>query len=127
MIAVDRFLAALLGAGRLLSLLRQNPDLITLLALVLGTAPRLADGLAQFPDVIDAVIDPSFFGALPEEAELAAGLDRSLAPGQPLRGFPRPHPHLRAGAHVPDRHAHPVRHRVGASRPARRSRGSRTC
>ena len=42
------------------------------------------------------------------------------------RGFARPHPHVRAGAHVPDRHAHPVRHGVGASRPARPSRGSPT-
>jgi len=58
--------------------LRQNPDLIALIALVLGTAPRLADGLAQFPQVMDAVIDPSFFGRLPEQSELAAGLDRSL-------------------------------------------------
>jgi glutamate-ammonia-ligase adenylyltransferase len=77
-IAFDRFLAGLHGGGRLFSLLRQNPDLIALIALVLGTAPRLADSLAQFPDVMDAVIDPSFFGALPEEAELAAGLERSL-------------------------------------------------
>src|SRR5262249_56624049 len=36
------------------------------------------DGLAQFPEVMDAVIDPSFFGALPEETELAAALERSL-------------------------------------------------
>ena len=77
-IAFDRFLAGLHGGGRLFSLLRQNPDLIALIALVLGIAPRLADSLAQFPEVMDAVIDPSFFGALPEEAELAAGLDRSL-------------------------------------------------
>jgi glutamate-ammonia-ligase adenylyltransferase len=77
-LAFDRFLGALQAAGRLLSLLRQNPDLISLFALVLGTAPRLADSLAQFPDVMDAVIDPSFFGALPEEAELALGLNRSL-------------------------------------------------
>jgi [glutamine synthetase] adenylyltransferase / [glutamine synthetase]-adenylyl-L-tyrosine phosphorylase len=76
-IAFDRFLAGLHG-GRLFSLLRQNPDLIALIAQVLGTAPRLADGLAQSPEVMDAVIDPSFFGALPEEAELAAALDRSL-------------------------------------------------
>jgi glutamate-ammonia-ligase adenylyltransferase len=81
-IAFDRFLAGLHGGARLFSLLRQNPDLIALIALVLGTAPRLADSLAQFPDVMDAVIDPSFFGALPEEAELAASLDRSL--GQAL-------------------------------------------
>jgi [glutamine synthetase] adenylyltransferase / [glutamine synthetase]-adenylyl-L-tyrosine phosphorylase len=78
-VAFDRFLAALHGGGRLLSLLRQHPDLIALMAVVLGSAPRLADSLAQFPEVMDAVIDPSFFGALPEEAELAAALQRSLA------------------------------------------------
>src|SRR5205085_2572649 len=77
-LAFDRFLAGLHGAGRLFSLLRQNPDLIALIAMVLGTAPRLADALAQFPDIMDAVIDPSFFGALPEEDELRAVLDRSL-------------------------------------------------
>ena len=77
-IAFDRFLAGLHGGGRLFSLLRQNPDLVALIALVLGTAPRLADSLAQFPQVMDAVVDPSFFGALPEESEIAAGLDRSL-------------------------------------------------
>jgi glutamate-ammonia-ligase adenylyltransferase len=76
--AFDRFIGALQGGGRLYSLLRQNSDLIPLIVLVLQTAPRLADGLAQFPEVMDAVIDPSFFGALPQEAELAAGLARSL-------------------------------------------------
>jgi [glutamine synthetase] adenylyltransferase / [glutamine synthetase]-adenylyl-L-tyrosine phosphorylase len=77
-IAFDRFLAGLHGGGRLFSLLRQNPDLIALIALVLGTAPRLADSLAQFPEVMDAVIDPSFFGALPDESALALALERSL-------------------------------------------------
>jgi glutamate-ammonia-ligase adenylyltransferase len=86
-LAFDRFLAGLQRGGRLFSLLRQNPDLIALIALVLGTAPRLADGLAQFPDVMDAVIDPSFFGALPEEAELAAGLGRSLQQAQSYEDF----------------------------------------
>jgi [glutamine synthetase] adenylyltransferase / [glutamine synthetase]-adenylyl-L-tyrosine phosphorylase len=77
-ILFDRFLSGLHGGARLLSLLRQNPDLIALLALVLGSAPRLADSLAQFPEVMDAVIDPSFFGPLPEEEELATALARSL-------------------------------------------------
>ena len=86
-IAFDRFLAGLHGGGRLFSLLRQNPDLVALIALVLGTAPRLADSLAQFPEVMDAVIDPSFFGALPEEAELAAGLDRSLGQAASYEDF----------------------------------------
>jgi len=77
--AFDRLVAALQGGGRLYSLLRQNPDLISLIVLVLETAPRLADGLAQFPEVMDAVIDPRFFGALPQQADLTDGLGRSLA------------------------------------------------
>jgi len=86
-IAFDRFLAGLHGGGRLFSLLRQNPDLIALIGLVLGTAPRLADGLAQSPEVMDAVIDPSFFGALPEEGELAAALERSLRQARSYEDF----------------------------------------
>ncbi len=85
-IAFDRFLAGLHG-GRLFSLLRQNPDLIALIAQVLGTAPRLADSLAQFPEVMDAVIDPSFFGALPEEADLAVALGRSLQQARTYEDF----------------------------------------
>ncbi len=48
------------AGGRLLSLLRQNPELIRFVALILGVAPRLADILAQNPHVIDPLIDPSF-------------------------------------------------------------------
>jgi glutamate-ammonia-ligase adenylyltransferase len=75
----DDFLANLHGAGRLLSLLRQNPNLISLLILVLGIAPRLGDILARHPQVMDALIDPSFFGALPDEAELGRRLEAALA------------------------------------------------
>ncbi len=78
-ISFDRFLYNLHGAARLLSLLRQNPDLIALLALVLGIAPRLADTLARYPQVMDALVDPSFFGPLPDDAELDRRLDASLA------------------------------------------------
>ena len=45
----DRFLGNLHGGARLFSLLRQNPDLVALVARVLGTAPRLADTLARIP------------------------------------------------------------------------------
>src|SRR5208282_3853208 len=64
--AFDQFLSGLRAGGRLLSLLRQNPELIRFIALILGVAPRLADILAQNPHVIDPLIDPSFFGTLPE-------------------------------------------------------------
>jgi glutamate-ammonia-ligase adenylyltransferase len=78
LVALDRFLAGLTGGARLISLLRQNPDLIALIALVLGTAPRLAHILALNPQAMDALIDPTFFGALADEGKLAAALARSL-------------------------------------------------
>jgi glutamate-ammonia-ligase adenylyltransferase len=76
--AFDRFLAGLRAGGRLLSLLRQNPELIRFIALILGVAPRLADILGQHPHVIDPLIDPSFFGALPDAKRLEADLARAL-------------------------------------------------
>jgi [glutamine synthetase] adenylyltransferase / [glutamine synthetase]-adenylyl-L-tyrosine phosphorylase len=78
-VSFDHFLANLYNAGRLLSLLRQNPDLIALIALVLGIAPRLADTVARYPQVMDALVDPSFFGALPDEQELGHRLDEALS------------------------------------------------
>jgi glutamate-ammonia-ligase adenylyltransferase len=79
LVALDRFLAGLHGGARLLSLLRRNADLVALLALALGTAPRLADILAVHPQVMDALIEPSFFGALPDTEKLAIELARTLA------------------------------------------------
>jgi glutamate-ammonia-ligase adenylyltransferase len=79
LVRFDHFLANLRAAGRLLSLLRQNPDLIALIAFVLGIAPRLADTLARNPQVMDALVDPSFFGALPDDGELGRRLDAALA------------------------------------------------
>jgi glutamate-ammonia-ligase adenylyltransferase len=82
--AFDRFLAGLRAGGRLFSLLRQNPELIRFIALVIGAAPRLADILARHPQFIDPLVDPGFFGALPDEARLRANLEHSLAD---TRGF----------------------------------------
>jgi glutamate-ammonia-ligase adenylyltransferase len=79
-LAFDRFLSGLHAAGgaRLISLLLQNPDLLALVALMLGTAPRLADILSHQPQVMDALIDPAFFGALPDAETLGSELTRSL-------------------------------------------------
>ncbi len=79
-LAFDRFLAGLHagGGGRLITLLLQNPDLLSLVALMLGTAPRLADILAHQPQVMDALIDPAFFGALPSAETLTQELTRSV-------------------------------------------------
>jgi len=79
LVLFDHFLANLHGAARLLSLLRQKPELIALITLVLGIAPRLADTLARNPQVMDALVDPSFFGALPADGELGRRLNAALA------------------------------------------------
>jgi len=77
--AFDRFLQALQRGGRLISLLSQNRDLVALVALVLGAAPRLADMLARQPQLMDGLIDPRFFGAMPDRRELSARLAATLS------------------------------------------------
>jgi glutamate-ammonia-ligase adenylyltransferase len=81
--AFDHFIAGLRAGGRFLSLLRQNPQMVAFIALIVGVAPRLADILARSPHLIDVLIDPSFFGAVPDGARLAGELARVLgeAPG----------------------------------------------
>ena len=79
LVLFDHFLGNLHNAARLLSLLNQNSGLIALTVFVLGIAPRLADTLARNPQVMDALVDPSFFGALPDDTALAARLDAALA------------------------------------------------
>jgi glutamate-ammonia-ligase adenylyltransferase len=79
LVLFDHFLGNLHGAARLLSLLHQKPDLIALITLVLGIAPRLGDTLARNPQVMDALVDPSFFGTLPDDAELGRRLNAALA------------------------------------------------
>jgi [glutamine synthetase] adenylyltransferase / [glutamine synthetase]-adenylyl-L-tyrosine phosphorylase len=85
--AFDRFLGNLYGGARLFSMLRQNPDLVALVARVLGTAPRLADTLALHPDVLDPLVDPAFFGAVPRPERLAASLAASLAQADSYEDF----------------------------------------
>jgi glutamate-ammonia-ligase adenylyltransferase len=77
-IAFDRFLGALQRGGRLISLLRENRDLVALVALILGAAPRLGDMLARQPQIMDGLIDPRFFGAMPDQKELSARLAATL-------------------------------------------------
>lgn len=85
--AFDQFLQALQRGGRLISLLSQNRDLVALVALVLGAAPRLADMLARRPQIVDGLIDPRFFGAMPDRQELSARLAATLADADSYEEF----------------------------------------
>lgn len=77
--AFDSFLAKLPAGVQLFSLLRSNPQLLTLLATTMGAAPRMAETVSKRVHVLDAVLDPAFFGAMPSVEEFRLGLDRTLA------------------------------------------------
>ena len=85
--AFDRFLGALQRGGRLISLLSQNRDLVALVALVLGAAPRLGDMLARQPQLMDGLIDPRFFGAMPDQRELSQRLAATLSDANSYEEF----------------------------------------
>jgi glutamate-ammonia-ligase adenylyltransferase len=85
--AFDRFLQALQRGGRLITLLSQNRDLVALVALILGAAPRLGDMLARQPQIMDGLIDPRFFGAMPDQRELSARLAATLSDANSYEEF----------------------------------------
>src|SRR6201999_2119984 len=85
--AFDRFLQALQRGGRLISLLSQNRDLVALVALILGAAPRLGDMLARQPQIMDGLIDPRFFGAMPDQRELSSRLAATLSDANSYEEF----------------------------------------
>ena len=78
-LAFDRLLARLPAGVQLFSMLSSNPEILVLIALVLGAAPRLAAAIVDEPHALDAVIDPTLFGRPPDRQKLEERLARSLA------------------------------------------------
>ena len=81
LLAFDRFLAELPAGVQLFSLLHTNPSLLRLLADILGSAPRLAHILSRRSRVLDAVLDPGFFGSEPSPKDLDQRIRGALALG----------------------------------------------
>jgi glutamate-ammonia-ligase adenylyltransferase len=77
-LAFDRFLARLPAGVQLFALLHSNPDLLDLLATILGTAPSLAETVIARPHVLDALIEPAFFGRVPDRTTLAPRLAATM-------------------------------------------------
>ena len=75
----DRFISELPAGVQLFSLLRSNPSLLQLIANIMGTAPRLARFLSRQSRVLDAVLDPGFFGDLPTEDQVDEMITAELA------------------------------------------------
>ena len=76
---LDHFLAALPEDLAFFSMLRANTWLLNLIAVVMGSAPRMADVLEGHPRLLQAVLDPAFFLPIPEREQLARELDERLA------------------------------------------------
>jgi glutamate-ammonia-ligase adenylyltransferase len=75
----DRFVSNLPAGVQLFSLLLARSELLTLIAEIVGSAPRLAQHLSRAPATLDALLDPGFLGSLPKAAELAQGLRLQLS------------------------------------------------
>lgn len=78
----NRFLNSLPAGVQLFSLFRANPSLIYLLAQITGSAPRLAERLAQSPLLLDAVLDQQFFNNFATLADLKESLSHKVALAQ---------------------------------------------
>jgi [glutamine synthetase] adenylyltransferase / [glutamine synthetase]-adenylyl-L-tyrosine phosphorylase len=78
--AFDRFLQGLPSSVQLFSMLKASPDLLQLLARILGTAPRLAQNLSDRPRILEAVLDPHFFGPMPTQSDIAKLIEQQLPP-----------------------------------------------
>ncbi len=76
--AFDRFLSRMPAGVQLFSLLQSNTGLLNLLVSVLAAAPRLAETIVRRTHVMDALLDPAFFGSLPDAALLTQRLKETL-------------------------------------------------
>ena len=74
----DRCLAALSAGVPLLSVFYANPDLLDLVAEIMGDAPRLAEHLSHRPSLLDYVLAPEFYAPVGKRDELQVDLERSL-------------------------------------------------
>ena len=78
-VTFDRVISGMPAGVQLFSLLAANPSLLRLVADIMGTAPRLARIIGRRPRLLDAVLDPSFFGTIPTPDRLRALARTALA------------------------------------------------
>jgi glutamate-ammonia-ligase adenylyltransferase len=76
--AFDNLLRALPAGAQLFAVLRNNPELLSVLATILSAAPRLAETFTRRPHVVDTLLDPSSAGDAASRSELEARLEQSL-------------------------------------------------
>ena len=65
-ILFDEFLSRLPSGVQLFSLFYANPHLLDLIAIIMGSAPALANSLSKNPNLLDVVLTSEFYGELPD-------------------------------------------------------------
>ena len=81
----DEFLGKLPAGVQLFSLFYANPDLLNLVAEIMGGAPRLAEYLSRNASLLDGVISGGFYDPLPDVAELISELDEALSEARDIQ------------------------------------------
>jgi glutamate-ammonia-ligase adenylyltransferase len=85
LLGFDKFLSGLPAGVQLFSLFYSNPELLSLVAEIMGSAPRLADTLTRHPILFDAVLTADFFEAPPDQNALNAEFDAALTQARDLQ------------------------------------------
>jgi glutamate-ammonia-ligase adenylyltransferase len=74
----DTFLSELPAGVQLFSLFNANPHLLELIALIMGSAPAMAESLSKNPNLLDTVLTADFFRDLPDSQTLFSELSNLL-------------------------------------------------
>ena len=77
-IRFDGFLAQLPAGVPIFSMFQKNPDLLSLVADIMGTSPLLAEHLGKHPQSLEGVLNRDFFSRLPDAAFLTIDLRQLL-------------------------------------------------
>ena len=84
---LDRALARMPAAVELFSILKNHRSILALFADLLGSAPRLAETVAQQPHLLDAVIDPALNRPYAGVEELVSRLSGAVGAPELLEDF----------------------------------------
>ncbi|WP_230531839.1 bifunctional [glutamine synthetase] adenylyltransferase/[glutamine synthetase]-adenylyl-L-tyrosine phosphorylase [Microvirga roseola] len=85
--ALDRAFGRMPAAVELLTILQSHDRLRLLFADLLGTAPRLADTVAQSPHVLDALIDPAFGTPTTDDETIESQVRQFIGPPRDFEDF----------------------------------------
>jgi glutamate-ammonia-ligase adenylyltransferase len=75
----DQFISGLPAGIQLFSLLSSNPSLLSLIATIMSSAPKLAGIIAAKPHVFDGMLDPALISELPTRDYLQTRLSQFLS------------------------------------------------